>query len=209
MRILCIGDSNTWGYNPANGMRFEKRWTKVLSKLLPSDEIVEEGLNGRTLTSKDPHIKERCGIDALKMLLLTHQPIDLVIIMLGTNELKNVFHCGAVHIANGIREFIKTIRNPYLCERYDVPEILVISPIHLRDEIVEKEGLYGDFNEDSLLQSKYLSVAIKKVCDTYETLFMDAAQYAEASLIDCIHMDEKNHTRLATAIADKINSIRK
>lgn len=143
------------------------------------------------------------------MLLLSHQPIDLVIIMLGTNELKNVFHCGAVHIANGIREFIKTIRNPYLCERYDVPEILVISPIHLRDKIVEKEGLYGDFNEDSLIQSKYLSVAIKKVCATYETHFMDAAQYAESSLIDCIHMDEKNHARLATSIADKINSIRK
>lgn len=62
MRILCIGDSNTWKYNPKNCLRFQKRWTKILSGLLPNDEIIEEGLNGRTLTSKDPHVKERCGI---------------------------------------------------------------------------------------------------------------------------------------------------
>ena len=70
MRILCIGDSNTWGYNPVNGQRFEKRWTKVLSELMPENEIIEEGLNGRTLTSVDPVFKERCGIKGLKMLLM-------------------------------------------------------------------------------------------------------------------------------------------
>ena len=60
MRILCIGDSNTWGYNPENGWRHENRWTKVLQKLMPENEIVEEGMNGRTLLSVDPFIKERC-----------------------------------------------------------------------------------------------------------------------------------------------------
>jgi lysophospholipase L1-like esterase len=105
MRILCIGDSNTWGYNPENGSRFEKRWTKVLASYMPEHEIIEEGLNGRTLLSQDIYVKERCGIDGLKMLLLSHRPIDCVIIMLGTNELKNCFKCSADYIANGVEEF--------------------------------------------------------------------------------------------------------
>lgn len=65
MRILCIGDSNTWGFNPANQLRFEKRWTRLLQAYCPDDEIIEEGLNGRTFAFVDPFCKERCGLDAL------------------------------------------------------------------------------------------------------------------------------------------------
>ena len=79
MRILCIGDSNTWGYNPVNGHRFEKRWTKVLSELMPDNEIIEEGVNGRTVTSIDSVFKEKCGIKGLKMILMSHKPVDYVI----------------------------------------------------------------------------------------------------------------------------------
>lgn len=76
MRILCIGDSNTWGYNPENGWRYQKRWTRVLGDLMPEHEIVEEGMNGRTLLTVDPFMQERCGIAGLKMLLMSHKPID-------------------------------------------------------------------------------------------------------------------------------------
>ena len=110
MRILCIGDSNTWGYNPENGWRYEKRWTKVLSELMPENEIIEEGLNGRTLTRVDPVFKERCGIKGLKMLLMSHKPVDYVIVMLGTNELKTVFENDAKGIAKGIRQFLEISR---------------------------------------------------------------------------------------------------
>lgn len=206
MRILCIGDSNTWGYNAKTGLRYQRRWTRVLQELLPNDEIIEEGLNGRTFAFVDPFCKERCGLDALPSILRSQDPIDLVLVMLGTNDLKVIFHAHAEAIAKGARNFIREIQNKYYYN-YEVPEILMISPILLGENIVELEGIYGDFDQDGLIQSKYLAQEIKKVCDEYQVHFMDAAKYAMASNYDCIHMDEENHEKLANALFNKIKEI--
>lgn len=207
MRILCIGDSNTWGYNPENGKRFEKRWTKVLASYMSEHEIIEEGLNGRTLLSQDLYVKERCGIDGLKMLLLSHRPIDCVIIMLGTNELKNCFQCSADYIASGVEEFLKVIFEPAIWERFYQPKILVISPVLIRDEILEYGDVFGEFDEKSVNESKNMAVAISKVCSHYHVDFMNAADYAEASLTDNIHLDEENHEKLAEAVYMKLQEL--
>lgn len=207
MCILCIGDSNTWGYNPENGQRFARRWTRLLAEMMPDHEIVEEGLNGRTLLSKDPEIKERCGIDGLKMLLLSHKPVDCVVIMLGTNELKNIFESSADFIAKGVEEFIKIILDQNVWQRFNVPKILVISPILIRDELIVDGDVFGEFDENSVEQSKLVAVAIEKVCDSYKVNFMNAADCAEASVIDNIHMDEENHRKMAQAIYTKLSEI--
>lgn len=209
MRILCIGDSNTWGYNPANGMRYEKRWTKVLAGLMPENEIVEEGLNGRTLLSVDPVVKERCGIAGLKMLLMSHKPVDCVVVMLGTNELKKFFQSSASYIADGVSEFIKVILEPELWNRFNIPKILVVAPILIRDELIENGDVFGDFDENSVMQSKQLAAAISKVCNDYKVDFMNAAEYAEASLLDNVHMDEENHEKLGMAIYSKLREMLK
>lgn len=209
MRILCIGDSNTWGYNPENGQRLEKRWTRLLGKMLPEDEIIEEGLSGRTLISIDCEKRELCGIESLRMILMTHTPIDLILVMLGTNELKTVFHTNARFIARGVREFIRTIKNPFLWEKAYIPRVLVISPILLRDDIREREEFYTGFDENSIEQSGHMAEEIGKMCETYGVDFMNAADYAKASGIDGIHMDEENHRKLAEAICRKINELYK
>lgn len=206
MRILCIGDSNTWGYG-TDGTRLENRWPKLLAKARENDEIIEEGLCGRTITAKDTIIPARCGIDSLPLLMLTHNPVDLVIIMLGTNELKKQFNPSAKYLAKGIEEFVKYIRNPYLTKNYKVPKVLIISPVHLRDEIVDRQSLFGEFDENSLKQSKFLSQTFKEVADQYEVDFLNAARVAEASIVDCIHLDEKNHEKLAKAVIDKVKEI--
>lgn len=208
MRILCIGDSNTWGYHPGVGLRHEKRWTKLLGEWFPEDEIIEEGLCGRTAVSMDFTKRERCGIDSLKGILMTHKPVDLVIIMLGTNDMKTVFHTNAKHIASGIKEYIKMIKNPYLWEKYDVPGILIAAPVMFRDDICEKEGPGGNFDSYSLEQSRLLAGALKKVCREYQADFLNASDYAEASEVDGIHMDAENHRRLAEGFATKIWEIR-
>ncbi|MBQ3543944.1 MAG: GDSL family lipase [Lachnospiraceae bacterium] len=207
MRILCIGDSNTWGYNPVNGQRFEKRWTKVLSELMPENEIIEEGLNGRTLTSVDPVFKERCGIKGLKMLLMSHKPVDYVIVMLGTNELKTVFENDANGIAKGIRQFLEIILDVNMWERFKVPKVLIISPVLIRDELIVNGDVFGGFDENSVRESKHLAKEILKVCEEYKVEFMNAADYAEASLVDNIHMDEENHIKLAEAVNEKLRII--
>ena len=208
MRILCIGDSNTWGYAPGNDEnRMEKRWARLLASMRPNDEIIEEGLCGRTLTARDTIISVRNGIDALPILMLSHNPLDLVIIMLGTNDLKKQFNPSAKYLATGVREFIKYIKNPFLTEGYKVPKILVISPVHLHENVVDKYSLFGEFDENSLKQSKFLSQTYKEVCDEYEVGFLNAARYAEPSVIDGIHMDEKNHEKLAKAVAEKVGEL--
>ncbi len=206
MRILCIGDSNTWGYNPVNGRRFEKRWPKILGEMMPDSEIIEEGLCGRTVISRDDEQPERCGIDSLRMLLMSHAPVDLVIVMLGTNEFKSVFHANARYIAKGIRAYIRTIKNPFLWEKTYIPRLLVISPILLRDNIQEREEFYTGFDAYSLIQSQKLAEETARICESYQVDFMDAADYAQASETDGIHMDEENHRKLAQAVYEKIKS---
>jgi len=208
MRILCIGDSNTWGYVPGeDGVRTDKRWTKLLAEFRPNDTIIEEALCGRTVTAKDTIVPVRCGIDTLPILMLSHVPVDLVIIMLGTNDLKKQFNPSAKHIARGIEEYIKYIRNPHLIAGYKIPKILVVSPVPLRDEIVERQSLFGEFDENSLKQSKFLAQTFKEVSDKYEVDFLNAGRVAETSLIDCIHLDEKNHEKLAKYIASKVSEV--
>lgn len=207
MRILCIGDSNTWGYNPENGWRHENRWTKVLQKLMPENEIVEEGMNGRTLLSVDPFIKERCGIMGLKMLLMSHKPIDCVVVMLGTNELKNSFECSAEYVAKGIEEFIKVILDKALWDRFSVPRLLVVSPVLIRKELIVNGDVFGGYDEKSVLESQRMAVAIERVCQRYDVDFMNAADFAVASLVDNLHMDEENHGKLAVAINEKLGEM--
>lgn len=207
MRILCIGDSNTWGYNPINGQRYENRWTKVLEKLMPENEVIEEGLNGRTLLSVDPVLKERCGIAGLKMLLMSHKPIDCVVVMLGTNELKNIFECSANYVASGVREFIKVILDANIWQRFKVPKLLIVSPVLIRDELIKCGDVFGEYDENSVMQSKEMADAISRVCCEYNVEFMNAADYAEASLVDNVHMDEENHGKLAVAIASKLREM--
>lgn len=127
--------------------------------------------------------------------------------MLGSNDLKKMFHCSAYNIANGVCEYIKVINSPYTWEKFYVPKLLIISPVLLKREIIEKEGVYGEFDENSLIQSEHLAQAIESACKVYSIDFLNAADYAEASMVDGLHMDEENHQKLANAIYRKINSM--
>lgn len=102
--VLCYGDSNTYGYDPSDGFRYPEsvRWTCRLQKLLGDDyRIIEEGCNGRTTVFDDPIESWKNGRDYLKPCLNSHKPIDIVILMLGSNDLKETFHASAKQIAAG------------------------------------------------------------------------------------------------------------
>lgn len=109
-QILCFGDSNTWGFCPQSTSvaccryPFSQRWTGVLQGMLGDGyRIAEEGLNGRTTVFEDPLFPDRRGMDAIDMLVRTHSPLDLVLIMLGTNDMKD--HLGTTNhaVARGVR----------------------------------------------------------------------------------------------------------
>lgn len=112
MRIMFFGDSNTWGYRPDNGLRYDvhERFTGILKQKLPDDEIIEEGLNGRTFVLHDPYCDYASGEAALPYLLKSHMPLDLIVIMLGTNDLKHQFQLSSEVISRGAKVLIRMVK---------------------------------------------------------------------------------------------------
>ena len=204
MRILCIGDSNTWGYNPETGWRITNRWTRVMSNLCPEYEIIEEGLNGRTVNSIDPTFPERRVLSNLKAILMSHKPVDMVVMMLGTNEFKKIFPATAEYVGEGIEECIEIILDKNMWDRFLVPKLLVVSPVTIRSELKVNGDVFGGFEDKSVDESERLADVLKNICVKYGVDFLDAAEYAEASLIDNIHMNEENHVKLGKALAERL-----
>lgn len=113
MNILCFGDSNTWGYRPDRKGRFDEntRWTGLLQqKLGPEYHIIEEGLCGRTTIFQDELRENRRGLDMVGATVEIHNPIDLMIIMLGTNDCKNHYRASASLISKGLDQVIRKAR---------------------------------------------------------------------------------------------------
>lgn len=213
-RILCYGDSNTWGYQPEQpyleySIRYpyDKRWTGVLQDLLGDYyTIIEEGLNGRTTVYEDPGEPCRNGIKFIDTCLLTHTPLNLVIIMLGTNDLKPRICRRAYDSARGVALLGEKVLASHAGREGKAPKLLIISPITIGENIEQTDfsDEFGGKNayEQSLLLSKY----IKGEAEEIGCAFLDAAEYAKPGA-DAIHMDDKSHARLGAALAKKVRDI--
>lgn len=206
-RILCYGDSNTYGHNPADCSRLDERWTRFLARTLGDGyEIIEEGLCGRTTVFDDAYDSGLNGCSLLEPIIKTHKPLSLIIIMLGTNDLQLQFNQNAFGVARGVETLVKTAKNPLIYGE-KIPEILVVSPI-LIDEAIGNSffaDIYGVQRAADI--SKQLAPRIENIARLHGAHFMDAAKYAKASPLDGVHMDSENHKKLADALADKIKEI--
>ena len=197
--ILCIGDSNTYGLNPANWERFGYgiRWTSLLAdKLRPLNvDIIEEGLCGRTSIYEDPVRPHRALIKNLDLILETHAPVDYVVLMLGTNDCKSAFHASASEITTGVSSLLDVL------ERF-VPasHILLLSPIHLGSRVFE-DGFDPEFNRHSVHVSQELASCYRELAQSRGTFFQDASRVAAPSTLDQEHMDASGHAALADLIA--------
>ena len=201
--IVCYGDSNTYGYNPENGFRYEyeERWTTILQKELKDSAIViPEGLNGRTTSFEDELRPGRNGATYLDPCLHSHGPIDLVVLMLGTNDCKTIFGASAEIIGKGIVRLLEQI-NQYA----DKMKVLVISPIYLGEKVWQ-DGYDQEFSPESVEVSKKLEPVYEKVAGKYGKRFMRAADYASPSEADQEHMDGQSHKILADAIYRKLEA---
>ena len=204
MNILCFGDSNTWGYNPNKTGRFDEktRWTGLLQqKLGPEYHIIEEGLCGRTTVFQDELRESRRGLDMIGVTVEMHNPLDLVIIMLGTNDCKTRYNASAGTIAKGLEQVItkaqKSSSHPF--------RLFVISPILLAPGVGDP-GFDPEFNKGSELVSQNLATEYKKIAVRYHADFLDAASVANASETDRQHLDALGHRLLAEAIYKKITT---
>lgn len=208
-RIVCFGDSNTWGYNPLNGERYPEniRWPSVMANMLGMEySVIEEGLNGRTTVFNDPVEDFRNGSDYIIPCLNTNKPVDLVILMLGTNDMKSIFNANPFFITKGMAKLVDMVQKSESGKNGTSPKILVAAPIEIGKNIMKcdtAEYFHQHAPDISrMLQQYYMEMAQEYGCE-----YINAAQHAKPSEIDCVHMDEESHMRLAQAMARKIKEI--
>lgn len=211
-KIICFGDSNTYGYNPATGGRFDEntRWPKVLQKLLGEDyEIFEEGQNGRNISDPDPwEGGTKCGMDYVLPMIETRHPADLLIIMLGTNDLKLKFHLPPADIAGSLQLMLSKIK-AYCRDYINCPDmkILIVSPLALSEPF--EESYFAPFfgGSDVVARSKELPKWYELVADQYGCYFLNATEKISAGSVDHLHLDEAGHRAMAELMKDKIKEI--
>ncbi len=206
-RILCFGDSNTWGAIPNKQGRYDEntRWTGVLQNLLGDRAaVVEEGLNGRTTVWDDPIEDKKSGLSYLPTCLQSQYPLDLVILMLGTNDCKERFAASPESIAQGNQHLIHIIQSGLYC--MPVPKVLLVSPIWMNETVTMHPGV-DIFGKDAVQKSQGLSEKFKAVAQLCGCCFFDAATAAQSSHIDGVHMDPANHQALGKAIYEEVCKI--
>lgn len=207
-RILCYGDSNTWGAIPNQITRYVSniRWTGILQKELGDNYIIiEEGYCGRTTVFDDPIENRLSGIKYFYPCVDSHSPLDLIIIMLGTNDLKPYFGVDAGNISSALVNYINALKVVPLagCK----PQILLVSPILIDSSYKNNPISHSCFGTDADIRSQQLAEKYKEIAKIHSLHYMNAADYAKASPLDGIHMDAENHKKLALAFADKIEEI--
>lgn len=203
-RILCFGDSLTWGYDPEKRIRFpeEYRWPMVMEKILGDGyQVIEEGQNGRTIALEDPAEGEKNGLTYLLPCLESHTPFELLIILLGSNDCKRKFMYAGIEIAGEMQRFLEKALsyNHFRCQ--DHFQILLVAPPLISDAI--KDSWLGEnFGYDFAVElSGKIAGWYRELSDIYHVHFLDAAGYVKASDVDGCHLDAEGQVRLGEIIA--------
>jgi lysophospholipase L1-like esterase len=209
INVLCFGDSNTYGWNPSDWGRYapDVRWPGVLQRELGSGyHVIEEGCGGRTAVMDDGLEPFVSGIKYLEPCLRSHCPLDRVIFMLGTNDLKRRYALSAQDIANGMARLLSTVESVLRFEQKAPPRMMLVSPIHIGPRIVESKVNFEMFDfEYGIDKSKELAPFFRQVAERYGSAFFDAATVAEPSEEDSVHLSAEGHLALGKAIAREIH----
>lgn len=206
--ILAFGDSLTWGFEAGTFKRhaYEDRWPNALAAGLDGKaRVIEEGLNGRTTSYPDHTVSvERNGAVALPMLLATHQPLDLLIIMLGTNDLKFVNRCRAFDAALGMENLVQIARRLEYNEGYSAPDILVVSPPAI---IPTTDEFFNDLWGHAIAESKLLPRHYERVAHELNCHFFDAGSVVSTDPTDGGHLTAAATRKLGEALVPVVKDI--
>ena len=203
--VLCYGDSNTWGYDPASGERFPEdvRWPGVLASELGSEfRVIEEGLNARTTVRDDPVEEHKNGKDYLRPCLESHRPLDLVIVALGVNDLKARFFASASDVADGAGVLVSIAQRSGAGPGGAAPAVLLVAPPPV-GRLTELAEMFAGAGEKSRgFASQYRRVAEKHGCG-----LLDAGEVVRSSDLDGIHLEVGEHRKLGEAVAARVKEM--
>jgi lysophospholipase L1-like esterase len=203
--ILCFGDSNTWGFDPATKDRFnrEVRWTGVLQQELGREyHVIEEGCNGRTTVWDDPIEGYKNGRDYLIPCLVSHKPLDLVTIMLGSNDLKMRFSLSPFDVANGAGVLVDIVQKSDCGPRNRAPKVLLLAP-----PPIAKLTEYAEMFAGAEVKSRKFSEHYRRVAQEYGCELLDTSEVIVSSDLDGIHFEASEHKKLGQAIAARVREI--
>lgn len=207
-KIVCFGDSNTYGYNAETINRFteEERWTCLLAKHLGEGyHVAEEGLEGRTACFEDPLFEGLCGFQYLYPCLMTHKPVDLLIIMLGTNDVKQRFSSTPENVAKGMERLAQKAIDSKIAFRDCRPNILLITPPAIEPGYADT-SVYGEMGEGCAERSRALAPLYEQVAEMLGCHYIDAGQIpgVEMNPYDFMHLSLEAHSAFAGFLAEKI-----
>lgn len=196
-KILCFGDSNTWGYIPNLGARYDEntRWTSILQNLLGKKyEIVEAGCCNRTCFIDNPDGIEQTGYKVLPKYL--DNTFDIVILALGINDIQKFFNPSLIDIKKGIENLINITKS--ICPR---AKIIVISPARL-SSFVKTQYFKRQFDDFAIEKSTHFSEIYKKSEEENNCLFFDWDKIVEVSQLDGLHFSKESHYKIAHKLYD-------
>lgn len=206
-QVLVYSDSLTWGIIPNTRKRleFDARWPGVLEGALISNgvpvRVIEDCLNGRRTVWDDPFKAGRNGLVGLAQRIEIHSPLNLVILMLGTNDFQSVHFYTAWHSAQGIRTLILEVRGAPIEPGMPIPDILVIAP----PEIRTPKGIMAPKFAGAEAKCGGLAIEYRKVAEELRCHFFDAGSVTTTSEIDGVHLDEDQHHVLGVAVGEIVS----
>jgi lysophospholipase L1-like esterase len=187
-KILCYGDSNTWGFDPRSGSRFpeEIRWPGVLGRCLGQGYwLIEDGLNGRTLCAFGMEGDPLNGCQHLPSAVEAHRPLDLAVVCLGINDL---FVNPGVPLEELADELSAALR---AARRIDPPiRLLVLSPLPVNADLTNPEY------REQVQKSRRLPAVIRRAAARQGASFLDPSQMIAASSRDGVHIEAEQHVAL-------------
>lgn len=210
---MCFGDSLTWGFQATESGALveryakEQRWTGVLARVLGDNfEVLEEGLCGRTTNLDDPLDHRLNGVAYLPTALASHVPLDLVVIMLGTNDAKAYFNRSAFEMSVGISKLIDIVKKSAasIDAVYPAPRVLLMAPPSLASKI--PNPWVADLFKGGEEKTTELSQHLKNLSELHNIPFFDTGRVIKTEGIDGIHLSENNNQILGIELAGFIRT---
>lgn len=209
--IVCLGDSNTYGYTPEGPLfRFseEERWPCLLQRALGEDCLVlEEGLPGRTTVFEDPVEEGMSALPYLYPCLKSHAPVDLLVVMLGTNDTKERLGANACAIGKGLSRLVRRAQSIDCWHPEGGPRILIVAPPVIGRE-VERSPVAQEMGAGCVEKSLRLPGQFRAAAKDLGCFFLDANQLGlEQNQVDYMHLTRESHHRLAQRLAELVPTL--
>jgi len=204
--ILAYGDSLTWGSDPVTGLRHKKetRWPEVIASAL-GVEVITDGLRGRTTAyDEDLSDSDRNGARTLPTALYAHAPLDLVILMLGSNDMKPHIAGTAIAAMQGMRRLVSIVQNHAPGPDLPKPQVLVVSPPPL---CRTKDRFFAELFDGGIAHSKQLPHWYSQIAQEQNCHFFEAGNAAKTSPVDGVHLDATNTGNLGKALVPVVRKI--